>query len=92
LLQQHIQNNTLAGGEQNTARQSLEAFQYLQQTTQEIHRLAKSIATGLEHDQSLSQLDQAMGSAREISSQFEDAGKQLEMGAQQLETAARSLL
>ncbi|MFL5627439.1 MAG: hypothetical protein ACJ788_17825 [Ktedonobacteraceae bacterium] len=80
----------LARGSSNTQLQ--EALQVVIQGMQQIHRLGTSIASGLENDNTLSQLDGAMNSAHEISAQFEGAGEQLEQGAQQLETAARTLL
>ncbi|MEO6890590.1 MAG: hypothetical protein ABI456_14425 [Ktedonobacteraceae bacterium] len=72
--------------------QAMDVFQIVQQGIAQINNLATATATSLEKDTSLSQLDSAMESAREISTQFEDAGKQLEQGAEQLETAARTLL
>jgi hypothetical protein len=71
---------------------AIESLQVIQQTFSQIYQLGGSIAGGLQNDATLNQLDGAMESAREISSQFEGAGLQLEHGAEQLETAARSLL
>jgi hypothetical protein len=70
----------------------IEALQQIQQALSQIYQLGTSIATGLENDGTLKQLDGAMESAREISLQFDAAGKQLERGAEQLEEAARALL
>ncbi len=71
---------------------AVESLQVIQQAFSQIYQLGSSIASSLENDATLNQLDGAMESAREISNQFEGAGQQLEYGAEQLETAARSLL
>ncbi len=85
---QMVQHNVYATGNQ----QAVDVLQIVYQGIVQINNLATTTATGLEKDTSLSQLDSAMASAREISTQFEDAGKQLEQGAEHLETAARTLL
>lgn len=76
----------------SASRQVIEVLQTLQQGVVQIRGLANSIASGFEGDQSLSQLDSAMTSANEMSTQFEAAGQQLERGAQQLVLASRQLL
>lgn len=85
---QMVQPIVHASGNQPT----VDALQIVYQGIAQINNLASTTAAGLEKDTSLSQLDSAMASAREISTQFEDAGKQLEQGAEHLETAARTLL
>ena len=73
-------------------RQAIEAMQVVQQGLAQIKELATSTAISWQRDTSLSQLDSAMESAREISEQFLGAGQQLEQDAEQLEVAARTLL
>lgn len=76
----------------STNRQAIEALQVVVQGITQVKETATSTAKSWETDTSLSQLDSAMESAREISEQFLGAGQQLEQDAQQLEVAARTLL
>ncbi len=73
-------------------RQVFEALQVAVQGIAQVKETATATATGWERDTSLSQLDSAMESAREISEQFLGAGQQLERDAEKLEVAARTLL
>lgn len=72
--------------------QALELLTALQQGMQQISSLASGMASSFERDTSFEQLEKAMGSAQEISAQFDDASKQLEKGSDQLELAAASLI
>jgi len=73
-------------------RQAMEALQVVVQGIAQVKETATATATSWEKDTSLSQLDSAMESAREISEQFLSAGQQLEQDAENLEVAARTLL
>lgn len=76
----------------STNRQVFEALHVAVQGIAQVKETATATATGWERDTSLSQLDSAMESAREISEQFLGAGQQLERDAEKLEVAARTLL
>lgn len=83
-LQQLLQQ---AQGTQNS-----QLVESIGQGISQIHQVSGSIASGLEKDVTLQQLDKTMGSVREISTQFENAGHRLNRGAENLDVAARSLL
>jgi hypothetical protein len=72
--------------------QNRQLMESIGQGLSQIHQLSGAISSGLEKDIALHQLDKAMESAREISTQFEDAGRRLNRDAENLDIAARSLL
>lgn len=66
--------------------------QALLQEIVDIATLATAIATGLENDSSLENLQKAMTSAQDFSRHFEEASAHLQQEARQIETASHSLL